>query len=192
MRARDEGGLVGDLLLERRGELDEVVGEQPQAGVAGVGLDDGGPAGGLGLAAERAELAADLTGEVVDPGEVGLHRLELAQRPLLALAVLEDAGGLLDEAAALLGRRAQHGVELALADDDVHLAADAGVGEQLLDVEQPAGGAVDGVLGAAVAEHRPRDGDLGVVDRQRAVGVVDGEGDLGPAERRRGRRCRRR
>ena len=166
------------------GQLDEVVGEQPQPGVAGVGLDDGGPAGGLGLAAERAELAADLTGEVVDPGEVGLHRLELAERLLLALAVLEDAGGLLDEAAALLGGRAQHGVELALADDDVHLAADAGVGQQLLDVEQPAGGAVDGVLGAAVAEHRPRDRDLGVVDRQRAVGVVDGQADLGAAQRR--------
>ena len=32
----------------------------------------------------------------------------------------------------------QDRVELALADDDVHLAADAGVGEQLLDVEQAA------------------------------------------------------
>ena len=111
---------------------------------------------------------------------------------LLALAVLEHPGGLLDEPAALLGGGAQHGVELALADDDVHLAADAGVGQQLLDVEQTAGRAVDGVLGAAVAEHRPRDGDLGVVDRQRAVGVVDRQGHLGPAERRRGRRCRRR
>ena len=141
-------------------------------------------AGGLGLAAERAELAADLAGEVVDPGEVGLHRLELAERLLLALAVLEDAGGLLDEAAALLGGGAQHGVELALADDDVHLAADAGVGQQLLDVEQPAGRAVDGVLRAAVAEHRPRDRHLGVVDRQRAVGVVDGQGHLGAAQRR--------
>ena len=69
----------------------------------------------------------------------------------------------------------QDGVELALADDDVHLAADAGVREQLLDVEQPARRAVDRVLGAAVAEHRPRDRDLGVVDRQRAVGVVDRE-----------------
>ena len=98
--------------------------------------------------------------------------------------MLEDAGGLLDEAAALLGRGRQDGVELALADDHVHLAADAGVGEQLLDVEQAAGLAVDRVLGAAVAEHGPRDRDLGVVDRQRAVGVVDGEDDLGAAQRR--------
>ena len=157
---------------------------EAQPRVAGVGLDGGGPAGGLGLATERAELATDLAGEVVDAGEVGLHRVELAQRALLALAVLEDAGGLLDEAAALLGGRAEHGVELALADDDVHLAADPAVGEQLLDVEQSARGAVDGVLGATVAEHRPGDRHLGVVDRQRAVGVVDRQADLGAAQRR--------
>ena len=163
-------------------ELDEVVGEQPQSGVARVGLDDGGPARRLGLAAERPELTPDLAGEVLDPGEVGLHRLELAQRALLALAVLEDAGGLLDEAAALLRRGPQHGVELALADDDVHLAADAAVGEQLLHVEQPARGAVDRVVRAAVAEHGPGDRDLGVVDRQRTVGVVDRQGDLGAAQ----------
>jgi hypothetical protein len=39
--------------------------------------------------------------------------------------VLEDAGRLLDEAAALLRAGREHRVELALADDDVHLAADA-------------------------------------------------------------------
>jgi hypothetical protein len=66
--ARDEGGLVGDLLLERGGELDEVVGEQAQAGVARLGLDDRGLARGLGLAPERAELAADLAGEVLRRG----------------------------------------------------------------------------------------------------------------------------
>ena len=137
-----------------------------------------------GLPAQRLELAAQLAGEVLDPGEVGLHRVQLAQRLLLALAVLEDARGLLDEGAAAHRVGVQDGVELALADDDVHLAADAGVGEQLLDVEQPAGVAVDLVLAAAVAEHDPRDGDLGVLDGQRAVGVVDGQGDLGAAQRR--------
>lgn len=97
--------------------------------------------------------------------------------------MLEDAGGLLDEGAAAHGVGVQDGVELALADDDVHLAADAGVGEEFLDVEQPAGVAVDLVLAAAVAEHDPRDGDLGVLDGQGAVGVVDGQGHLGAAER---------
>ena len=165
-------------------QVDEVVGEEPQSGVAQVGLDHRGAAGDLGLLAQRLELAAQLGGEVLQAREVGLHRVELAERLLLALAVLEDAGRLLDEAAAVLGRGGEDLVELALADDDVHLAADAGVGQQLLDVEQPARVAVDGVLGPAVAEHRPRDRDLGVVDRQRAVVVVDREQHLGPAERR--------
>ena len=127
-------------------ERDEVVGQQPRLGVAQVRLHDLGAPGDLGLAAQRLELAADLGDEVGEPGEVGLHRVELAERLLLALAVLEDARGLLDEPAALLGRGVQHGVELALPHDHVHLAADARVGEQLLDVEQPARAAVDRVL----------------------------------------------
>lgn len=179
-----EGGLVGDLGLERLTQLHEVVGEEAQAGVAQVGLDDGGAAGDGGLAAERLELAAKLVGEVLDAREVGLHRVELPQRLLLALAVLEDARRLLDEGAAAHGVGVQDGVELALADDDVHLAADAGVGEQFLDVQEAAGVAVDLVLAAAVAEHDPRDGDLGVLDGEGPVGVVDGQGHLGAAQRR--------
>ena len=179
-------GLVGGLALQGGAQDADVVGQQAQPGVAQVGLDDGGLAGDLRLAAERLELAAQLGGEVLDAGQVGLHRVELAQRLLLALAVLEHAGGLLDERPAVLGARVQDGVELALADDDVHLAADAGVGQQLLDVEQAAGVAVDGVFALARPEHQPADRDLGVVDRQRAVGVVDGQRHLGPAQRRPG------
>ena len=76
----------------------------------------------------------------------------------------------------------QDGVELALADDDVHLAADAGVAEQLLDVEQPDVVAVDLVLALAGAVHAAGDRHLGVLDGQRTVGVVDGERDLGAAQ----------
>ena len=138
-RRCEQHGLVGELLLQRGAQGDQVVGEQPGARVADVGLDDRRLAGHLGLPAQRLELAADLGEQVVEPGEVALGGVELAERLLLALAVLEDAGGLLDEAAPVLGGRVQDRVELALPDDHVHLAADAGVGEQLLDVEQPAG-----------------------------------------------------
>ena len=138
LAARDQDGLVGELLLQRGAGGDQVVGDQPGLGVADVGLDADRPAGHLGLAAQRLELAADLAEQVGEAGQVAVGGVELAERLLLALAVLEDAGGLLDEAAPVLRRRVQDRVELALADDDVHLAADAGVGEQLLDVEQPA------------------------------------------------------
>ncbi len=188
LAARDQDGLVGELLLERGAGRHQVVGDQAGLGVADRGLDADRPPGDLGLAAQRLELAADLAEQVGEAGQVAVAGVELAERLLLALAVLEDAGGLLDEAAPVLRRRVQDRVELALADDDVHLAADAGVGEQLLDVEQSARRPVDGVLGATAAEHGPAERDLGVLDRQRAVGVVDGQQDLGPAQRRPARR----
>ncbi|OAP22380.1 hypothetical protein A4R44_06830 [Amycolatopsis sp. M39] len=177
------GALVGLVALNGLALGDQVVGEQPEPGVAQVGLHRLGLAGDLGLFAQRFQLAAQLGGEVGEPVEVALHVGELAQGLLFALAVLEDARGLLDERAPLLGLRLQDRRELALPDDDVHLAADAGVREQLLHVHQPAAVAVDLVLARAVAEHPAGDGDLGVLDRQRAVGVVDGERDLGAAER---------
>ncbi len=104
---------------------DHVVGEQTCPGIAYVGLDDRGSARHLGLTTQRLELTTQLGEHVVESSQVALGRIELAERLLLALAVLEDTGRLLDEAAAFLRRGAQDAVELALADDDVHLAADA-------------------------------------------------------------------
>ena len=74
---------------------------------------------------------------------------------LLAAPELQHAGRLFDDQPPLLGTGVEDGVDLALADDHVLLAADTGVREQLLDVEQPARHAVDRVLAVAVAEQRP-------------------------------------
>ena len=71
---------------------------------------------------------------------------------------------------------------MALADDHVLLASDSGVGQEFLDVEESTGCAVDGVLAVARAEERPGDGHLGHVRRQLPRAVVDGQGDLGPAQ----------
>ena len=169
---------------------DDVVGEEAGSGIPHDRGDGLRLARDLGLVPERLELAADLAREIRESGQVRLHRLELAERLLLAPTVLQDAGGLLDEAATLLGAGVQHGVELALSDDDVHLAPEAGVAQQFLHIEQPARFAVDRVLAAAVAEQRARDRDLGVVDRQRAIRVVDGEQHFGTAERTPGCRAR--
>ena len=177
-------GLIGLPAVQVGGGGDIVVGEQAQPGVPQVRLDGGGAPGERRLPAERPQAAAQLAGEIDQPGQVGLHRLQLAERLLLAPAVLEYPRRLLDQRAARLGPGLQHVVQVALAHDDVHLPAQAGVGEQLGDVEQAALVAVDEVLALARAEQQPADRDLGVVDRQRAVGVVDGERDLGPPQRR--------
>ncbi len=89
--------------------------------------------------------------------------------------MLEHTRGFLDEGAAVLRPRLQDLVELALPDDHMHLATDARVAQQLLDIHQAATAAVDFVFAGAVAEHPPGDRHLGVLDRQRVVGVVDGD-----------------
>ena len=104
-------------------------------------------AGGVGLTLQRRELAPHLAEQVVEPEQVALGRLQPALGALAPLAELEDPGRLLDDRPAVLGAGVEHRVELALPDDHVLLATDAGVGEQVLDVEQPARRAVDLVLG---------------------------------------------
>ncbi len=172
---------------DRRPQLHDLVGEQARLRVTHDRRDRLRLARDLRLMPQRLELAPQLSREVVQSRQVGLHRLELAHGLLFATTVLEDARRLLDEAAALFGGGPQHLVELTLPDDDVHLAAEAGVGEQLLHIQQAALLAVDRVLAAAVAEQGAGDRDLGVLDRQRPVAVVDREADLGAAERPAGR-----
>ena len=139
-------------------------------------------AGRRRLPLERPDLAPHLAHQVAQALQVLGRPRQPALGPLAAAAVLQHAGRLLDDGPPVLGPGVQHGVELALADDHVLLAAHAGVAEQLLNVEQPARRAVDGVLAVAGAEERPGDGDLGQVDRELARRVVDGERHLGPAQ----------
>ena len=139
--------------------------------------------GRIGLALQRTELTADLSQQVLDPRQVRLGGGQPALGALLATAVLQDTRRLLDDQAALLGAGVEDAVDVALGDDDVLLTADAGVAQQLLDVEQAARHAVDRVLAVTRPEEQTGDRHLGEVDRQVAGGVVDRQGDLGTAER---------
>ena len=141
------------------------------------------PFGGRRLPFERAQLAPHLAQQVLHTEQVRLGGIEPALGLLLAPAELEHASRFLDDRPALLGAGVQHGIDLALADDHVLLAADAGIGQQFLHVEQTARHAVDRVLRIAVAEEDARDRDLGEIDTERAVGVVDRDAHLGTAER---------
>ena len=91
--------------------------------------------------------------------------VELAQRLLLALAVLEDAGGLLDEGAAVLRAAVSTASSWPWPTMTCISRPMPESLQQLLDVEQPAPVAVDLVLALAGAEHPAGDRDLGVVDR---------------------------
>jgi hypothetical protein len=137
----------------------------------------------VGLLLEGAKLTADLTQEVLQALQAALRRLEAALGLLLAAPVLEDARGFLDDQASILRPGVEDGVEMALRDDHVLLAADAGVGEQFLDVEETTRHPIDGVLRFARPEKGPGDRHLGERNRNEPGAVVDGQRHLGPAER---------
>ena len=96
--------------------------------------------------------------------------------PALELA---EAGGLLDELASLLRLRREYRLDLALADDRVHRAAESDVGEQLDEVGAPDLRLVDEVLALAASVQPPGDRDLGEVElAEIAALVVEDELDL--------------
>ena len=142
------------------------------------------PFGCLCLAFERPELTPDFTQEVLDSQQVGFGGVEPTLRLLFALAELEDARCLFDNGPTVFGTGIEHGIDLALADDDVLLTADAGITEELLDVKQATTDAVDHVLRLTGTEQDSRDGDLAEFQAECPVSVVDRDADLGSTERR--------
>ncbi len=175
-------------LVPRRLEAAQVIDGEREVEVAQLADEAGVLLGLRRLALERSKLTVDLARDVPSALEVRVHGAELAQRALLALLVLEHPGGLFDERAPLFRARVQDLVEPSLADDRVSVASQARIAEEVLDVHEPRRRVVDEVLGFAVAVHAARDGDLGELERQRAVGVVEHEVDLGDADRLSGRR----
>ena len=176
-------GPIGRALLEPGAEPGQLPPRKVQAERGQLGDQVAVPTGGVGLALQRAQLAAHLAEQVGEPEQVALGRVQPTLGLLLPLAELEDAGRLLDDQPPVLGAGVENGVELALADDHVLLTPDAGVREHVLDVEQAAGHAVDRVLAVTAPEKGAGDGHLGELDREEPGRVVDGEADLGPAER---------
>ena len=124
-----------------------------------------------------AEVCYKIIGMIMKTAPVGVFCL------LLPVAVAGDAGGLLDEGAALLGAALQNGVELALADDGMRILAQARIVQDVLNVHQAARTRIDEVLALARAIHAAGDGDLVKVDGQHMVGVVEHQRDLGHAHR---------
>jgi len=116
--------------------------------------------GRLGLTLERPELPAHLSLEVLQPKQVLLAGFEATFSPLAAAAELKDSCSLLDHHSPVLRAGLENRVELTLADDHMLLAANSGIGKKLLNVEQPAGCAVERILALARAKKRPCDRDL--------------------------------
>src|SRR5690606_11771886 len=113
----DQGGELGlELVVLGQGVV------QLQIAQAGGVFLEGAGLGGLHLDAAQAALGFLQAG--ADEAEVLLGALELADGLLLAGLELGDAGGLLEDLAALVGVGLKHAVDLALLDDRVGVVAD--------------------------------------------------------------------
>ena len=97
---------------------------------------------------------------------------------MLPLLEPSEAGGFLDEVAALLGPGGEDLLDPALSDDRVHRAAEPEVGEQLDEVEPPDCRAIHEVLALPTAMEPAGDRQLAVFERAVAGAVVEEELDL--------------
>jgi hypothetical protein len=136
-----------------------------------------------GLALQGIHLAADLGEDVGEPQQVGFGIFQLAQGFLFLPLEFGDAGGFLEDCAAVLGFRRQQHVDLALGHDRITGATDPGVHEQVLDILEAAGLAVEQILRAAVAEHPAPDRDFVEIHAQGCFAFGESERHLGHAQR---------
>ena len=111
------------------------------------------------LAPQALDLAAELAEDVGQPGQVGLGRLEAQVRLVTAAVQAGDAGGVLQDAAALLGLGVDDLADLPLAHEGGRARAGRRVLEQDLDVARARLLAVDAVGRARLALDAPGDLD---------------------------------
>src|ERR1035438_9604607 len=153
----------------------------------------------MAIQSTNAHLAGDLFQDVEDARQVLLGAFELGFRQTLAGLVLGDAGGLFDDPAAVLRLGAENLADAALLDDGVALGAQAGAHENVLDIAQAGGVAVDQVLALTGPEQAAGDGNLAILalvggdgdgSRVRMRSVAIASGDARSEERRVGKECR--
>ena len=112
------------------------------------------------LPLERIDLAADFFQNVEHARKILPRAFELRFGQALARFVFADAGGFFDDGAAV-GRFVRKNLaDAALLDDGVAFRAQAGAAEQILNVAQAGGAAVDQVFAFAGAVQAAGDGDL--------------------------------
>ena len=137
------------------------------------------------LAAEAGDVLLDLRHDVGDPQQVPARLLELGLGQALAELVLGDPGGLLDQAAAVLGLGGEDLIDAALLDDRVRANPQPRPEQLVLDVAQANLLVVQEVLALAVPVDPPAHAEHALLVAALAVAVGSGKGqdDLGHPER---------
>jgi hypothetical protein len=116
-----------------------------------------------GLAFQVQQLLGDLLAQIVKPVQIFAGVADPGLGLAAALLVLGDAGGLLQKEPQILGPRLDEARDHTLFNDGVTAGAQTGTEEEILNVPTPAAGAVEEVVGLAVAADLALDSDLGVL-----------------------------
>ena len=139
------------------------------------------------LPLQRVDLLRQLPDHVLEPGEIGLGRLQPQLGLVAARMQAGDAGGFFQHAAALLGLGLDDLADAALMHQRGRARAGRGVGEQELHVARAHLAAVEPVHRALLTLDAARDLErlvLVELRRRRAVGVVEEQHHLGGVARR--------
>ena len=131
------------------------------------------------LSLERADLALHLLDDIGDTQEIGLGVFQLAERLFLLSLVLCDAGGFLEDGATILGTAVEELRRPPLLHDGVGAATDARIHEKIVDILEPAGGAVDQVFRFAIAENTAGDAHFVPVNPKLLLTLGKGHRDFG-------------
>ena len=139
--------------------------------------------GATDLTPEVVDLPLDLPDEILEPGQVRLGRFELVPGRAPAGLVFRYPRGLLEDAPSVFSAFADDLVHHALLHHRVGAGTEAGVHQQVLDVEKPAGDLVQEVVAFAGTKQPARHRNLAEFDRQGVVRVVDRQGYFRHPER---------
>ena len=134
------------------------------------------------LTLHGADLALHLCEDVRHAQQIGLRVFQFAERLLLLRLTLGNAGSFFKNLAPILRLGGEQHVNFPLLHDAVGAAAHTRVHEQLVDVLEPAGVAVDLILALPVAENAAGDADF-VELQAEALAVVERQADLRHAVR---------
>ena len=179
---RDDIAVVGALGNQILGLLQPVqpdVDFQPPALLPQVKI----PARLLRLHPQGPHLPGIPLQNVAQAHKVALGRLQTAQRLRAPVAVLGNARRLFKHGPAVFTAVREHLGNLALSNQGIPVAPDAGVHEELVNVLEPHGTPCQQVFALARAVEPPRDAHLGQGRRQRPVFIVEHKRHLGHAHR---------
>ena len=139
----------------------------------------------LSLSGERPDLALHLGDQVIEPLQIERRLLQPAFGGATPIAIQPDPSRLPEQLAAVVGPIREQRVDHLAFDDDTGVGTQAGAAQQVRDVAQPTGSAIQEVVTLTGARQPAREDHFLKSDRKGAVLVLEMERDFGDVTARR-------